>query len=121
MQVKSKLLTRKGVFPYDYIRNMDVLNDTLLPAREEFTNKLNGSECSTADYAHAQNVLNTFELQNLKQYLELYLFADVCKLTDVFQDYRKTCREAYKLDPAYFLSAPQLSFNALLRFIKRPI
>ena len=27
----------------------------------------------------------------------------------------------YKLDPAYFLSAPQLSWNALLRFIKRPI
>ena len=100
---------------------MEILNETSLPAREAFTNQLNGSECSPADYAHAQNVWNTFELQNLKQYLELYLFADVCQLTDVFQDYRKTCSEAYKLDPAYFLSAPQLSFNALLRFIKRPI
>ena len=97
VQEKIKLLTQKGVFPDDNIKTIKVLNETLLPAREEFTNQLKGSECSPADYVHVQNVWNTFKLQNLKQYLKLYLFADVCQLTDVFQDYRKTCREASKL------------------------
>ena len=47
--------------------------------------------------------------------------SDFCLLADVFEDYRETCLSAYKLDTAYFLSAPQLLFNALLRFIKLPI
>ena len=56
-----------------------------------------------------------------EEYLELYMFADVCQLADVFDAYLETCCEAYKKDPAYFLSALQISFNAVLLFIKRPI
>ena len=121
VQEKIKLLTRKGVFPYDYVKNMEVRNETSLPPREAFYNRLSGSECSPADYSHAQNVYNTFGLRTLKEYLELYLFADVCQLADVFESYRETCISSYKLDPVYFLSAPQLAWNALLQYIKRAI
>ena len=85
---------------------MEVLNETSLNQREAFYNQLSRSECSPADYAHAQNVWNTFVLRTLKEYLELYLFPDVCQLAYVFDAYRETCSKAYKLDPAYFLSAP---------------
>ena len=67
VQEKIKLLTRIGVFPYDYVTYMDVLNETLLPPREAFYNRLSGSECSPADYAHAQNVWNTFGIRTLKE------------------------------------------------------
>ena len=56
VEEKIKLLTRKGVFPYDYLKNMDVLSETSLPAREEVRNRLTGSYCSPSDFAHAQNV-----------------------------------------------------------------
>ena len=46
MQEKIRLLIRKGVFPYDYVKNMEGLNETLLPPREAFYNRLSGSECS---------------------------------------------------------------------------
>ena len=36
-------------------------------------------------------------------------------LSDIFEQFRKICLEKYKLDPAYYLSAPQLSFDAALK------
>ena len=119
--VNLKLLTRKGVFPYEYLKHMDVLDETQLPPREAFASRLSGSEISEADYAHAQNVWKTFRCRTMRDYLELYLFTDVCLLADVFQTFRATSKEAYDLDPAYFVSAPQLAWNAMLKFIKRPI
>ena len=116
-----KLLTRKGVFPYEYLQHMDVLDETALPPREAFDSRLSGSEISAADYEHAQNVWTTFRCRTMRDYLELYLFTDVCLLADVFETFRATSKEAYELDPAYFVSAPQLAWNAMLRFIKRPI
>ena len=116
-----KLLTRKGVFPYEYLKHMDVLDETELPPREAFDSRLTGSEISVADYEHAQNVWKTFRCRTMRDYLELYLFTDVCLLADVYQTFRATSKEAYDLDPAYFVSAPQLAWNAMLKFIKRPI
>ena len=100
---------------------MDVLNKRQLPPREVFSSKLHGSECSVLNYAHAQTVWKAFRYQSMRDYLELYLFTDVCLLADVFQTFRSTSKEAYDLDPAYFLSAPQLAWNAMLRFIKLPM
>ena len=57
----------------------------------------------------------------MQDYLEFYLFTDVCLLEGVFETFRLTSNEEYNLDPAYFLSAPQLAWKTMLRFIKRPI
>ncbi|XP_073831735.1 uncharacterized protein [Musca autumnalis] len=50
------LLTRKGVFPYDYLSSFEKLKDTQLPPIEEFYNKMTDSECSVEDYTHAKQV-----------------------------------------------------------------
>ena len=50
------LLTRKGVFPYDYVTSYVNLNDTRLPFREAFYNRLNDNAASESDYEHAANV-----------------------------------------------------------------
>ena len=39
-------------------------------------------------------------------------------LADVFENFRATCYEAYELDPAYFVSAPQLAWNAMFKKTK---
>ena len=51
----------------------------------------------------------------------LYLLSDNCLLADVFQAFRKNSLDKYQLDPAYYVSAPQLAWNALLKHIDRPI
>ena len=55
------LLTRKGVYPYDYVSSLDKLSETQLPPKEEFYSKLNDEDITDDDYQHAINVWNTFK------------------------------------------------------------
>ena len=59
--------------------------------------------------------------QSLKEYMALYLLNDICLLADVFQAFRNNSLEEYQLDQGYFVSAPQLAWNALLKHIDRLI
>ena len=59
------------------------------------------------------NVWNAFNIQNLGQYVDLYLKLDVLLLADVFEKFRKTSLERYKLDPAHYLTSSHMSFDAL--------
>ncbi len=40
---------------------------------------------------------------------------DVLQLADVFEAFRNMCLETYGLDPAYYVSTPQLSWDAMLK------
>ena len=95
----TKLLTRKGVYPYDYMDSFEKFNDTQLPSIEQFYSLLNNENISNDDYKHATNIWQTFNLENMGRYHDLYLKTDVLLLADVFENFRKTCMENYKLDP----------------------
>ena len=116
-----ELLERKGVFCYDYLDSFTRLDEPALPPREAFFNKLGGVKCSQADYAHAQHVWENFHCQSFKESMALYLLSDICLLADVFQAFRNNSLDEYQLDPAYFVSAPLLVWNALFKHIDRPI
>ena len=112
-----KLLLRKGVFPYEYLDSDDKFDDAQLPPREMFRSTLCGTECSEDDYAYAQRVWTEFGCRSLEQYLKLYLTSDVCLLADVFQNFRDICYRGYQLDPAYFMSAPQLAWDSMFKML----
>ncbi|XP_076291056.1 uncharacterized protein LOC143214203 [Lasioglossum baleicum] len=112
------LLTRKGVFPYDYLASYDKLNDTCLPPREAFYNRLNGSEISNIDYIHANTVWSRFTIQTLGEYSDLYLKLDVLLLADVFENFRDDCLENYKLDPAHYYTLPGFAWDVMLKMTK---
>ena len=116
-----KLLERKKVFCYDYLDSLARLDELALPPREAFFNKLGSVECSQADYAHAQHVWKNFHCQSFKEYMALFLLSDICLLADVFKAFRNNSLDEYQLDPAYFVSVPQLAWIALLKHIDRPI
>ena len=82
---KYKLLTRKGVYPYEYMDSWDRFNETSLPPIDEFYSKLNGVGISEDDYKHANNVWSEFNFQNLGEYHDLYLRTDVVLLENVFE------------------------------------
>jgi hypothetical protein len=109
------LLLRKGVFPYDYLNDWAKMDEQALPNRDAFRNTLRQEECSEADYAHAQRVWQEFGCTTLRQYLELYLKTDVLILADVFEEFRRVCAHNYQLDAAHYVSAPQLSWDSMLK------
>ena len=117
----SSLLTRKGLYPYNYVTSIDKLKETKLPPKEAFYSKLYNEEISDEDYQHAHNVWNTFNCQNLQDYHDLYLKSDVLLLADVFENFRKTCLKYYKLDPCHYYTAPGLAWDACLKLTKQEL
>ena len=109
------LLTRKGVYPYDYVSSLEKLSETQLPAKEEFYSKLNDEEITDDDYQHAINIWNTFKCKTIRDYHNLYLKSDVLILSDVFENFRKTCLHHYNLDPAHYYTSPGLAWDACLK------
>ena len=109
------LLTRKGVYPYDYFSSFGKFNETQLPEREAFFNSITEEDISDAEYQHAQNVWKHFKLQTLGQYHDLYVQTDVLLLADVFENFRKLCMHYYTLDAAHLYTSPGLSWQSCLK------
>ena len=109
------LLTRKGVYPYDYVSSLDKLSETSLLPKEAFYSQLYDKHISDEDYQHAINVWKTFGCKTLRDYHNLYLMTDVLLLADVFENFRKTCLKHYKLDPAHYYTSPGLAWDACLK------
>ena len=114
-QHNTELLTKKGVYPYDYVNDLSKMLETQLPSKEKFYSKLNDEILSDDDYQHAINVWSTFNCKTIRDYHDLYLKTDVLLLADVFEKFRNTCLEHYQLDPAYYYTIPHLAWNACLK------
>ena len=117
----SSLLTRKGVYPYDYVTSINKLKERKLPSKEEFYSKLLDQEISDEDYQHANKVWNTFNCQTLQDYQDIYLKSDVLLLADVFENFRKTCLKHYKHYPCHYYTAPGLAWDACLKETKQEL
>ena len=112
---KLKLMSQKGVYPYDYMDSFEKFDEQTLPVKKEFYSIMNDQHILDEDYNHAQNVWKTFKLRDMGEYHDLYLKSDVLLLADTFENFRKTCLEYYKLDPCHYFTSPGLSWDAMLK------
>ena len=71
-ELQYDLLTRKGLYPYEYINSWDRFNKTQLPPIDAFYSNLNMSSISKDDYQHAQKVWEKFGIRDLGDYHDLY-------------------------------------------------
>ena len=113
-----KLLTKKGIYPYDYFDNTKKYNEQKLPNKEAFFNKIDNKNISDEDYTHAKNVFEKFKCKNLLDYSILYLKTDICHLSDVFQKFSDFAYETYELDPTHSYTLPGFSWQAMLKLTK---
>ena len=110
-----KLLTKKGIYPYEYITDWDKFKKTKFPLKEAFYSKLNMSGVSKEDYERANRTWKEFGLKELGEYYDLYLKMDVILLSNVFETFRKVCLKTYGLDPAHLYTTPGLAWKACLK------
>ena len=109
------LLKQKGVFPYEYMTDFFKLSATSLPTKGAFYSQLSGSGISDEDYTHAQKVWKAFSCKTMKDYHDLYLKTDVLLLADIMTEFRRVCKEVYKLDALHYYTAPGLAWDAMLK------
>ena len=112
---KFILLLKKGVYPYEYMDSWERFDETSLPDKEAFYSELYIEEITDDDYIHAKKVFKEFNIKNLCEYHDLYVQKDTLLLADVFENFRNKCTGIYELDPAHFLSAPGLAWQACLK------
>ena len=116
-----KLVTQKGIFPYEFMDDISKLQSEGLPSKDKFYSTLYESDVSDEDYQRAQRVWSHFSMKTMRDYHDLYLETDVLLLADVFENFRRTCMESYELDPAHYVSAPGLSWDAFLKRSEKEI
>ena len=71
-------------------------------------------DITDVNFKHAKIVFKYFINKNVGDYHDLYVQSDTL-LADVFENFRNICSKVYELDPAHFLSAPGLAWQACLK------
>ena len=112
----TELMTRKGIYPYSFMDSFEKFDvDPLSLTKFDFRNDLTGEDINDCDYEFYKEICVKFNIKSLGEYHDLYLKSDVLLLADVFENFRETCFQYYKLDPAHFYSSPGLAWNACLK------
>ena len=114
---KFILLLRKDIYPYEYMSDWNKFNNTELPPKDAFYSNLNMEDITDVDDRHEKRVIKSLSNKNLGDYHDFYVQSDTLLLADVFENFRNMCIKVYELDPAHFLSAPGLAWQACLKKI----
>ena len=109
------LISQKGVYPYDHMDSFEKFDQMELPTKDQFYSILNDQHITNDEYNHVKKVWKTFNIKTMGEYHDLYLKSDVLLLADVFESFRKTCLQYYKLDSCHYFTSPGLSWYAMLK------
>ena len=101
------MLLRKGIYPHEYMDGWEKCNEKSFTKMEEFYSNLN-----LENIADSEKISNDFEIKTSGEHNDLYLKSNVLSLLDIFENVRKMYLEIYELDPARFLSATGLGWQA---------
>ena len=103
---RLNLMSQKGVYPYDFMDSFEKFDQMELPTKDQFYSVLKDQHIMDDEYNHAKKVWKTFKIKTMGEYHDLYLSSDVLLLTNVFENFRKTCMQYYKIRSMPLLHKP---------------
>ena len=109
-----ELLCQKGHYPYEWVDDPSKLKHKGIPPIEAFYSKLTQKRLTREEYKHVIRVYIALGCKIFEDYHIAYLKCDDLLLADVFEKFRKSSMEYYNLDPANYISAPGLAWDAML-------
>lgn len=106
----------KGVYPYEWVDSFEKMDVKTYPKKEHFYSSLTDESISDQEYNRGKEMWKYFDCKSMKDYTELYCKLDVLLLEALFETFRKAClsENGSRLDPAHFVTAPSLSWAAML-------
>jgi hypothetical protein len=122
---KYELISKKGIFPYDYITSHEIYKESQLPPKEKFHSTLKSAnlckegncECITEkEYEHALTVFKEFNCRNIGDYNDVYNWSDTIILADCFEKFRQINLNIHNIDPCYCYSTPGLTWQCGLKY-----
>ena len=114
-----ELLSRKGVYPYQFMDSHEKFQMRELPSRSCFYNDITKKDISDEDYEFVQTLWDRFGMETMGSLHDLYMICDTLLLSDIFDNFRNFSLKHYGLDPAHFTTAPGLSWSASLLLTKQ--
>ena len=109
------MLLNKGIYPYEYVDNVEVFDEIEVPPKEAFKSQLNGTDITDRQYEHVCEVWKECKCEDLRDYHDIYNRVDVLQLADILDSFRAVCLKHYKLDPLWYLTSPGLTWDACLK------
>jgi hypothetical protein len=104
------LLFKKGVYPYSLMKTLSDFNRDTLPDQDAFYSDLTESHIDDSEYKHAKKVWESFNVQNMGHYHDIYVRSDVASLADCMENMRSIMMESYGLELCHYYSIPMVTF-----------
>ena len=110
-----QLMNKKGYFPYEWFDSIDKLKLPITELKkEDFNNRLKLEALSDNEWDYIQQLIKDLNITTFEEYHDFYLNVDVNGLADVFENFRKTLINTYKLDPCHYVGTPSFGWDAML-------
>ncbi|XP_021963595.1 uncharacterized protein LOC110859040 [Folsomia candida] len=117
-QINVDLMLQKGAYPYTHMQSPANFEENQLPPIKEFYNDLNDQPLDQKVYDHAKQVCESFDVQNLGDWHNLYVLLDVTLLADCMERSREILWDSYNLDLANYFSLPMIAYDACCKMGK---
>jgi hypothetical protein len=109
------LLTRKLAYPYEHVDSLETSQETQLPSIKKFNSSLSNENVSEEEYKNAQEIWNSFEIKNMREFTSFYSQIDVLLLADIIENFREISLQNYKLDPTWYFTTLGFVWDCTLK------
>lgn len=119
--LSSKDISVKNItklpFPYELLTDFENLyKQREFPSKKDFFNTLSGLEIDDDAYIFANRIWNELKCSSLFDFLSIYCKVDVIAQHICFLNYRKLIFSKFQLDPIFYITISQLSYDILFRY-----
>ena len=110
-----EIMKMKGQFPYEWFDNIDKLKVPITDLKKEhFNSSLYQSKLNDTEWLAVKYIIDKLGMKTFEEYHDFYLDIDVYGLADVFENFRKTSLEYYKIEPCHYVGCPSFAWDAML-------
>ena len=100
---------------YTLIKSYSILNNTVIPSREQCIDDMKGGMIPQDEYDHMVKLWNTFDIKAWDEYYELYNVFDVTLMADAFEHFRNNTLNAFGVDLMHYIRVPQMDYSLFLK------